>query len=391
MQDEIFGSRADSPSVAVGADTQYANLAGKSDMEQYELDGSLMYTPIESLYIVPAVRIEKEDVSGASGDDAVTGAGTIGALTSQSDTDSELNIAQSLDAHYNGVTNWAFYVRGDWEENGANLGLLQATLPAAPSTLVNQDLHQDVQKYTVGANWYPMRGLNFAAQYYHKIDDNNYENATPAPTAYPGFIGQENFITDDANFRVTCRLIPQVTLVSRYDFQYSTVDMRGFGLDQIQSGNTTTHMFGESLSWTPLNRLYLELGANYVLDTTHTPADSLNEPPIAGVPITGVVQPAKNDYWTFNGSAGYAIDDKTQVSLSYVYYRASDYSDNSAISLPYNAGGEQHTVSAKLQRQITKRIRWALTYSFASYRDDLFGGNLSYTANSAFSSIQYRF
>ncbi len=67
--------------------------------------------------------------------------------------------------------------------------------------------------------------------------------------------------------------MPQLSLVSRYDFQYSTVNMRGGVLANMQSGNTTTHMFGESLSWTPLNRLYLELGANYVLDTTHTPAE----------------------------------------------------------------------------------------------------------------------
>jgi hypothetical protein len=321
----------------------------------------------------------------------VTGGGVIGALTTQQDNEARLNLAQSIDVRYTGVTNWSFYLRGDWEQNRANMNLLQANPPAAPSTVLTNDWHQGVQKYTIGANWYPLRGLNLAAQYYHKFDDNNYENVTPTPTAYPGFIAEQNFNVDDVNFRVTCRPLSQLTLVSRYDFKYSTVTMQGFGLGTIESGNATTHMFGESVSWTPFNRVYLELGANYVLDTTHTPADTLNEAPIAGIPISGVVQSSKNDYYTVNAMLGYAINDKTQVSLNYVYYRSSDYSDNSTIGLPYGAGGEEHSVTTTLTRQITQKIKWALQYSFASYRDDLFGGNLDYTAHTVLTSVQYRF
>jgi hypothetical protein len=393
MQDEIFGSRLDTPNVAVGADTRFANLVGTSDMEQYELNANVMYTPLESLYIVPALRVEKEDLAGNDADNAVTGTGNgvIGALTSNAETESTINLAESLDVRYNGITNVVFYIRADWEENRANVAELSQTLPALPVPALMNNWHEDLQKYSIGANWYPLRGLNFAAQYYHKLDENNYENPPAATPTYPNFIVQENFIVDDVNFRVSWRPSYQITLVSRYDFQTSAIDMQGGGLSAIESGKNLTQMFSESLSWTPLNRIYLELGLNYVLDTTHTPADSLTEAAAGGVPITGVVQPSQNNYWTVNGSVGYAINDKTEVSATYVYYRASDYSDNSAIGVPYGAGGEQHNVSAKLQRQINKRLRWALTYSFASYRDDLFGGNIDYTAQSVFSSVQYRF
>jgi hypothetical protein len=301
-----------------------------------------------------------------------------------------VNCAQSIDARYVGFTNWVLYVRGEWEENQQNLKELSAlaTVIPAAATILDDESHQFSQKYSVGANWYPLRGLNFSGQYYFKLDDNHYlYTVPPQPSAgYVGFIQQENFLVHDANFRVSLRPCSQVNLVSRYDFQFSTVNMIGGDLGDIQSGTTTTHMFGETISWTPLNRLYVEAGLNYVLDTTHTPAENLTGT------LTGVILPSQNNYWMVNGTVGYAFNDKNTLRATYSYYRASDYTDNTAVGgVPYGTGGEQTTVSAAYQRQITRNLRWALNYSFATYRDQLFGGNTEYTAHTILSSIQYRF
>ena len=88
---------------------------------------------------------------------------------------------------------------------------------------------------------------------------------------------------------------------------------------------------------------------------------------------------------------GYALDDKTDVRASYAYYRSADYTDNSAAGVPFGAGGESHNITASLERRISRQMRWTLSYSFARYRDQLFGGNLDYDAHTIFSSIQYRF
>ncbi len=79
------------------------------------------------------------------------------------------------------------------------------------------------------------------------------------------------------------------------------------------------------------------------------------------------------------------------MRATYTYYRAADYTDNSAAGLPLGAGGERHNVSATLRRQITRKMSWALSYGFAYYRDQLFGGNLDYRAHTILSSVQYRF
>lgn len=390
-----MGNRLDNASVT-SPDTQYRNLSAATALEQYEMNLSLMYSPAENWYIVPAARIEKE---GLEGYENTSSTNAVPVITLGSDNESQINIAESLDARYVGITNWVFYARGDWEQNRDALAQSAGTITNTPFKLeiLNGAWHQDSQKYSIGANWYPQRGLNFAAQFYHKIDDNSYENNTPINSGagafplsqYPGFMQQENFITDDANFRVTWRPSSQLTLVSRYDFQYSTVDFRGgtsptgVPLQQIQAANTTIHMFGETLSCTPVNRFYTQLGANYVLNTLHTGAESWL--------TTGAILKSQNDYWTFNTMMGYGIDDKTDLRLGYNYYRAADYSNNSNVGLPLGAGGEEHTVSATLGRQLRKNLRATVRYGYNSYRDQLFGGHLDYQAHTILASLQYRF
>src|SRR5206468_1507252 len=80
----------------------------------------------------------------------------------------------------------------------------------------------------------------------------------------------QKFETDDMNVRATWRALSTLTLITRYDFQLSTVDTKGAFLNEIQSAEITSHIISESISWTPLNRLYLQASASYALDSTAT-------------------------------------------------------------------------------------------------------------------------
>ena len=395
LHSSLAGSRVDSPAVPATTDTRFVNLAGGSDMDQYGMNLNLMFSPGENNYIVSALRVEKESLSGANTDNTLTtvaGVNTVGGLNSFQDQENKLNVGESLDWRYTGITNWVFYLRGDWEENRSRLNQFSGAAPIPPN-IQNQEWFQMRQKYSVGANWYPLRGLNFAASCYHEIDDNSYNNAFPIqPSAtYPGYIQIENFITDGANLRATWRPSSYLSLVSRYDFKYSTIDMEG-GLVGgagtpaallVPVANTTEHMFGETVTLTPLPRLYIQTGLNYVFDTLHTPAENQ---------LGGLIQKSQNDYWTLNLLSGYAFDDKTDIQAGYTYYRSSDYSDNSAIGgVPYGAGGEQNIVTVTLRRQIRRDLRATLRYGYTSYRDQLFAGNLDYQAHTILASMQYRF
>jgi opacity protein-like surface antigen len=230
--------------------------------------------------------------------------------------------------------------------------------------------------------------LNFAAEYYHKIRDNNYTHtadSTPnlpgALLVYPAFLTAQGYTTDDVNFRTSWRPRNNLSLVGRYDFQYTAFDSQAAGLAQVQAAQMTSHILSGTATWSPLNRLYLLAGLNYVWDRTDSPA----------VATTPALQDAKNDYWTANAGLGYALDDKTDFDAQYLYYRAHNFVDNSAYGLPYGAGDSNQGVTAALSRQINRRLRVTLRYGYYVNRDQTSGDHLDYTAHVIYSSLQYRF
>ena len=143
----------------------------------------------------------------------------------------------------------------------------------------------------------------------------------------------------------------------------------------------TSQIIAQDVNWTPWSRLYLQVGFNYVLSQTKTPASD----------VTPAILPAQNDYWTLNFSSGLVLDNKTDLKLGFFYYRADDYTDNSSAGVPYGAGAEEYGVTATLVRRITDHIRVSLKYGFSQYNDASFGGNRDFCSHLVYSSLQYRF
>src|SRR5206468_3981241 len=174
-------------------DEGFMDLTGGANMKQYVANFNLMLIPLDNLAIVPSLKVEKQDLSGVA----------------------------------------------------AFTGLTVTNLPAVPpnTPLVRDtDWHRFNQKYTVGANWYPLNRLNFGPQYYHKIHSYEYEhpldsttNAAPSNNRYPAFLTDQKFETDDMNIRATWRALNTLTFITRYDFQLSTVDTKGAFLNSVQS------------------------------------------------------------------------------------------------------------------------------------------------------------
>ena len=209
------------------------------------------------------------------------------------------------------------------------------------------------------------------------------------PTTYPGYLQKEGFTVDDMNIRATWRIFNTLSSVTRYDFQYSTVDTTsipdgGTQAGEVQSANITSHIISENISWTPVSRLYVQVGGSYVLNSLDTP--------VASSPgINNLVLNSASDYWTVDATAGYALNEKTDLQLQYSYYRADDYVNNSASSQPYGAGDEQHSVTATITRRITKALQVSLKYGFFCNRDETSGGLDNYDAQLVYASMQYRF
>jgi hypothetical protein len=381
-------------------DEGFLGLSGGADWKQYVGNLNLMTTPWDHFAIVPSLRIEHVDQDGSASFTETEVLGPPGFTTVEEDfvntsERSFTDVSEALELRYAGVTNWVFYVRGEWLQGQGDQEELQSEtdLPP-PSTTIARDTDSTrfTQKYVAGVNWYPHRRLNMGAQYYHKERANDYDhdvdstsNATTSGNRYPAFLVAQDFKTDDVNFRVTWRPCTYFSSISRYDFQHSTIDTTGDQLNRVESGDMVSHIFSQSFTVAPWNPVYLQLNGTYVFDELDTPATS--QPGAAA----NLVTESRNGYWNAGALLGFALDERTDLQVQYSYYQSDDYINNSAVSTPYGDESREHGVTVELSRLLTPRLRLTLKYGFFDYNDDASGGHNDYTAHLAYSGLQYRF
>jgi hypothetical protein len=376
-----------------GLDYGYIHLNGGAHEHQYVMNVNLMSLPTKTFTISPSIRVQKEDWNADA-----SGLGTLGTDTQDFNSNSgydSLDVCERLDLRYTGVTNWVFNAGGQWTEGQGNLhengGLTQVNgIGPIPVQFATDDSRL-FQKYFASARWYPVRQASVDIGGYYKINQYNYDNTLDNTTnnlstgnAYPGFILYQGFETLDGNIRLTLRLPKNITLVSRYEYQYSTINTRPdpvSGLSEVDSSKMYTQIIGQNVNWTPLNWLGLQAGFNYVLSTTKTPTSD----------YTQAVLNSQNNYWTVNFNSTLVLDDKTDLNLGYFYYRADDGQNNIVGGVPLGTDTEEHSVTATLVRRITQNLRLSLKYAYTHYDDMASAGHFSYDAQVIFASLQYRF
>jgi hypothetical protein len=370
----------------------YYGLNGGSHLNEYVGDLNLFTRPWSHLTIVPSLRVRQQNADATSSAFETLSnfqPEPFAGLSAASD----LDVRERLDVTYNGFTNWVLYARGELTEGNGNLaesgGLVPINGIGVQPVNFNQEMDRFFQKYGAGVRWYPARRLSLDVGGYYKNNQYDYDyglDSTPndSYTRYPAYLTLQDFQTFDGSVRVTFRPHQNVSTVTRYEYQNSTVHTTPdpvSGLSQEESSRTIGHVIGEDISWTPWSRLYLQAGLSYVLNETKTPASDYSP----------AVLPAQNDYWTLNFTSGLVLDDKTDLKLGFFYFAADDYQNNSAYGVPYGSGERTYAVTATLTRRITKNIRWSLKYGYSASDNVTFGGHQNYTAQMVYSSLQYRF
>ena len=370
----------------------YYNLTGGSHLHEYVGDVNLLFRPSPHVTIVPSLRVAAQN-SAATAHGTETLSDFAPAPFSAYGDANDLDVRERLDLTYNGITNWVLYARGELTEGQGNLtqngGLVPINAIGIPQVAEQTDINRFFQKYNAGARWYPAARLTLDGGGYYKRNDYNYHNTVDStlndsPDRYPAYLTMQYFQTYDGYFRMTLRPRRNVTAISRYEYQYSTVETRPdpvSSLGQTESSRTISHILGEDVSWTPWSRLYLQAGFDYVLSQTKIPTGA----------STPVILPSQNDYWTVNATAGLVLDDKTDLKLSYFYYQADNYQMNNLDGLGYGAGEDAYSIAATLTRRITQNIRWSLKYAYSHYTDQTYGGHRDFQAHLVYSSLQYRF
>jgi hypothetical protein len=375
-------------------DLGYFNLNGRAHEKEYVANVNLMATPIKNLTIVPSLRVQQDNWNANSSGTGTFGNDT-GPFSGKSDGEM-LDVRERIDVRYTGVTNWVYYGGGEWTEGNGNLyetnGLNSVNgSPGPPPILRLTDDTRWFQKYFIGARWYPIRRVTLDAGGYYKRNEYDYNNIQDSTTnlpsngnTYPAFLVMQNFETYDGNVRLTLRPVQNIVLISRYEYQYSTIKTAPdpvSGLGDVESSKMTSQIFAQNVSWTPWSRLCLQAGFNYVVSQTKTPTSD----------YTQAVLNSQNNYWTVTFDSSVVVDDKTDLNLGFVYYQADNYNNNSSAGLPLGAGADEQSVTATLTRRITRNLRVSLKYAYSHYNDRASGGNNNYNAQMVYSSLQYRF
>jgi hypothetical protein len=398
LENTFFGSRIYGSDFDVGyvPNAQYGfgyfDLNGNSRMNEYVMDLNLLYKAAPDFTIIPSLRVQQDDSSAASGGYETLGASQFVGFGGNSDSE-DTDVRGRLDLAYRGFTNWVLHACVDLTEVEGNLHEYGGLIPVGGigiSAVTNQmESHNFIQKYTAGVRWYPSRRVTVDVGGYYKLDVYHYDNpvdSTPnnGPTRYPGYLVMQKFATDDGNLRLTLKLRPNVSLISRYEYQWSTIHTAPdplAGLSEVESSTMRSHILAQDVSWTPWSRLNLQAGFNYVLSDTATPASD----------VTQAILDAQNNYWSVNFTSSLVLDDKTDLNVSYFYYRADDYYNNSLEGVPYGAGAHEHSITATLTRRISDRIRLSLKYGYFRCFDAASGGNADFGANLVYATFRYRF
>jgi phosphate-selective porin len=406
----IFGKQFDAafgePVPTLGPfDDAFIDLAGTAQVKENLFNANLFWMPLENLVILTGFRYTHENLDTEStflAEEPVPntppftptnpaggfhyGPPELGFGGRMADYD---RFAQRLELRYTGINNWLFYAEGEWEEEYGHVNENQNIDGDVP---LDKDTNALGQKYTIGANWYPMMRLNLSAQYYHKIADYNNDLIS---SAHQRLLNQD-WNTDDLNVRITFRpkipaCLGTLALVTRYDFVHTSIDgqwfVEGETLAELQTGEIKQHVITESLNWNPLARFYLQASFSYTLNQTDMPANNIDLVPNTSPTVVNF----RNDYWTVTSSAGYIIDDKTDFYTDFSFYCANDYFKNPAVAVPYGLGATEYSASATITRQLTKQMRLLLRYGYYNYRDETSGGHNNYRAHSLYSGLQVRF
>jgi hypothetical protein len=101
---------------------------------------------------------------------------------------------------------------------------------------------------------------------------------------------------------------------------------------------------------------------------------------------------ANNNFWSGSLTAGFVVDDKTDLQANYFYFSAfDDFTDNSPSGVPYGTDAKEHAITAGITRRLRENIRLGLKYGFFQYRDAAAGGHNDYDSHMVYSSLQIRF
>ena len=343
-----------------------------------------MLGPFKGLVFYGGLQGEKTETHGFT--DALLTQGTALATTnlihSSEDTES---LSETIGARYTKIPYTTLYAEAQWNEEQVVLDQAETQDDASSLALDSNEtaLRQD---YRVGFNTAPFPRMMLAGRYRHYIDHDDYDYDTDTVVGYPGFITAQDFTTDEVMGKLTLRPCSRFNVA--FTYQLVSTDIRTSTeavplvapAGTLQSGDYDATIYSVSATATPMSRWYLT-GA-FSLQDTRTTSFANHDPSVLAY---------RGNVYTAMATTGYALDNKTDLTISYSYSRSDNFDNNSAAGLPLGLDFQRHALQAGVNRKIKKNVMAHLRYGFYSYDESSTGGFNNYIAHLASASCTVRF
>lgn len=369
-------------------DEGFYALEGAADLKQTVLNANAVYVPKKNWSVRTSLRFENlhQETMAEFIETNIGAAPAFAAIIEPVEGEHKKmwdEFAEAVEVRYTGTPDWTFAAKGEWVQGSGNLEEERVLHPATVTIDRDTDTERTSQKYTLNANWYAKPGLTFAAQYYFKGNMNDYDairDNTPPGTAdrYPAFIADQDFEMHDFNVRMSWRPASLLNLVTRYDRQQSKIISIEQGIGKATSSEVNSHIISQSATWSPTGQLYLTGNVNVTYDQMKTPAVQF-------------IQHADNNYVSGSLGGGYAFAKLDDVYFDYSWFRASNFIDNSALSLPYGADQRLQAAYVTWVRRQSEHLVYTVKYGYITNRDGMWAGRNDFDAHVIYAKVQYHF
>jgi hypothetical protein len=254
---------------------------------------------------------------------------------------------------------------------------------------------RDWKQYRAGFNVSPWTrvALNAYAQrrdhdddFNHRVDEEPRGNSPGQ--GYPALITARQNTVDEVGAKLVLRPASwlKTTLTCKIlSGEYRTeTDPVAAGGDSSPGGRLLAtehdaHVYSLNATLTPWRRLYLFSTFSFQDSRTRT-EDNGN----------ASIAPYRGHIYSALASARYALNERTDVNLSYTFSSADYAQDNVVSGLPLGIDYRSHTLRAGLGRRFWKRFSANLEYVWSRYDEPSGGGFNDFTANGVFGTVRVR-
>jgi len=333
------------------------------DQDSHIANLNALFGPFKDLTFYGGLQAEKTETAGDT--DAVLhetlpGVGEVAPEAAIVNRTNKESLEETVGTRYTGIRYTTLYTEAKWSQQ--NIYLLERELEDnVPGFKQTTDTDVERQQYTIGFNTSPISKTTLSARYRRRYYDNGYNYLEDTEPGYSAFITAQDYAGDEFTTKLTLR--PSSRLRVSLDYQLITIDIDTqsdtIPPSAVRSGDYDADIYSLSITLIPISRFYLTGLFSYRDERTSSFDND----------VASVVD-YEGDVLTFIGTAGYAVDEKTDLTAEYLYTRSDNFNDNSLNGLPSGLDNRRQGLLVRFSHRITETIEAELRYGFYAYDEN---------------------